>query len=87
MTFAARKALNIDEFCLFYHQPPVWILSKGLVFEQKKDKTRLTFLAYRNADESEKLPLMIIGSALQARAFMKKSGEQLGFDYHEKIKV
>lgn len=87
MTFEARDTWNADEFGLFYRQPPGWTLSNGTVSGHKKDKTRLTFLACCNADGSEKIKLMAIGSALNPRAFKKKSGQELGFDYHANKKA
>lgn len=81
-TFAARDTWNADEFGLFYRQPPGWTLSKNVVSGHKKEKTRMTFLACSNADGSEKMKLMMIRTAMNPRAFKKKSGEELGFDYH-----
>lgn len=87
MTFDARDIWNADEFGLFYRQPPSWTLSRKVVSGSKKEKTRITFLACCNADGTEKMPLMIIGSALNPRAFKKKSGQELGFDYHANKKA
>jgi len=53
----------------------------------KKEKTRITCLACCNSDGTEKMPLMVIGSALNPRPFKKKSGQELGFDYHANKKA
>lgn len=87
MTFQARDTWNADEFGLFYRQPPGWTLSNGVVSGQKKDKTRITFLACCNGDGSEKMKLMVVGRAAVPRAFNKKSGHELGFDYHSNKKA
>lgn len=41
----------------------------------------------RNADGSEKLELMFIGTALRPRAFKKKYGHELGLDYYANKKA
>lgn len=82
MTFSARDIWNADEFGLFYRQPSNWTLCKGNVSGHKKEKSRLSLLACCNADGFEKLPLTIIGNAERPRAFKKRSGRDLGFDYH-----
>jgi hypothetical protein len=47
----------------------------------KGKKTRLTYAFTSNANGSEKLRPIIIGTAERPRAFNKKSGTQLGFYY------
>lgn len=48
----------------------------------EKWKTWITFLACFNADGIEKVPLLIIFSALYPSTFNKKSWQELGLDYH-----
>lgn len=86
-TFAFDDVWNADEFGLFYRQPPNWTLANTSVSGFKKEKTRLTFLACCNNDGSERLKLMVIGTALKPRAFQKKSGQEYGFDYHANKKA
>lgn len=81
MTFAFRGNPNENEFGIVYRQPASWTLQRGVVLDHKKDKTRLTFSACCNTDDSKKMPLMIIGSALNPREFKNMSEQQLGFDY------
>lgn len=86
-TFAFDDVWNADEFGLFYRQPPNWTLSNTAVSGFKKEKTRLTFLACCNNDGTERLKLMVIGTAMKPRAFQKKSGQEHGFDYHANKKA
>lgn len=53
----------------------------------RKIKRALIFFERCNADNSEKTPLIIIGLALHPRAFKKKSGQELGFDYYANKKT
>ncbi|KEP50554.1 DDE superfamily endonuclease [Rhizoctonia solani 123E] len=80
-TYDDNAIFNFDESASFYRMAP----DKGLATQQmsgvKSDKTRITFGVAANMDGSEKLPLLIIGHAKQPRAFGKKSGKQLKFDY------
>lgn len=85
--YSRRDVWNADEFGLFYRQPPGWTLSKTPVSGHKQDKTRITCLACCNWDGSEKFPLMVIGRANRPRPFGKKSGQELGFDYHHNKKA
>lgn len=48
---------------------------------------RLTYGFTTNATGSEKRPPFIIGKAARPRAFNKKTGAQLGFDYHNNAKA
>ena len=50
-------------------------------------KDRITLLVCANADGSEKVELMIIGTAKKPRPFKQKSGEELGFDYYANKKA
>lgn len=86
-TFAFDDVWNADEFGLFYCQPPNWTLANTSVSGFKKEKSRLTFLACCNNDGSERLKLMVIGTANNPRAFKKKTGQELGFDYHANKKA
>lgn len=86
-TFAERDTWNADEFGLFYRQPPGWTLSRKVLSGHKKDKTRISVLAACNADGSENMPLMFIGSAAKPRSFKKKSAADLGLDYHANRKA
>lgn len=53
----------------------------------KNGKTRANFLVCCNSDGSRKMQLMLIGMALNQHPFKKNTGQELGFDYHEKKKL
>lgn len=86
-TYKHCDVWNADEFGLFYRQPPSWTLANGPVSGFKKEKTRITLLACCNNDGSERMPLMIIGTAVRPRPFKGKFGSELGFDYHANRKA
>lgn len=72
---------NADETGLNYSMPPDRTISERPMPGRKKCKDRLTFLFCANALGTERMPPMIIGKAKKPRAFNKKTGQQLGFDY------
>jgi hypothetical protein len=73
---------NFDETGLFYRMPPDRGLAQTQMAGLKGNKTRLTFGICANADGTHKLPLLVIGHARRPRAFQKKDGRDLGFDYY-----
>lgn len=79
-TYAKRDVWNADEFGLFYRQPPTWTPSQGPVSGFKKEKTRITLLAFCNNERSERMPLMVIDRAWRPRPFKGKTGAELRFD-------
>lgn len=81
MAYCVRDIWNFDVFGLFYRQPSGWTLCKSVVVGHKKKKLRLPFLAWCNADDFEKMLLMIIGLAQNPRAFNENSGKDLSFDH------
>lgn len=81
-TFGERDVLNVDECWLFYKQHPTWSLLSTTVWELKKEKSHLIFLAWCYADGSEKFSLMAIGNSERPRSFKKKYGRDLGYNYH-----
>ena len=85
--FADKKVWKGDEFWLFYRNPPGWTLSSSPVDGHKKEKTSMKFHACCKKDGSEKMPLMEIGNSKIPRAFKKKNGQELGFDYHDNKKA
>ncbi|KAI7950013.1 hypothetical protein MJO28_008834 [Puccinia striiformis f. sp. tritici] len=80
--FARKDIWNMDETGLFYSMPPDRGLAKEKCSGLKASKTRITIAVTTNSDGSEKLPLLIIGKWAKPKAFKKKSGLSLGFDYH-----
>ena len=53
----------------------------------KGRKVRLTYGLMTNATGSERRPPFIIGKAARPRAFNKKTGAELGFDYYNSAKA
>ncbi|KAI7949502.1 hypothetical protein MJO28_008323 [Puccinia striiformis f. sp. tritici] len=80
--FTRKDIWNMDETGLFYLMPPDRGLAKEKCSGLKASKTRITIAVTTNSDGSEKLPLLIIGKWAKPKAFKKKSGLSLGFDYH-----
>ena len=85
--FALKDTFNGDEFGLNYSMAPDVIVARERMPGKKKAKERISVLACANGDGSERIPLMIIASALKPRAFKKKTGKQWGFDYHANKKA
>ena len=81
------KQFNADEFALFYRLPPSTTSGpKRIPGLKKKKKERLTILACVNADGSEKMLPMAIGSSKNARCFMGRDSNELVFSYHSNKK-
>jgi len=80
--YPLRDIFNFDETGLFYRMPP----NRGLAQKQtsglKGDKTRITYGLMANADGSEKWGPLVIGKYRKPRAFRKKDGRELGYDYY-----
>lgn len=85
--FDSNDVFNADEFGHYYAMAPDRTISSERLPGRKKAKVRLSYLACCNASGTERLPLMCIGSAMKPRCFNKKSGGELGFDYHANRKA
>jgi hypothetical protein len=79
--YEKRNIFNMDETAMYYCKAPDRTISPNPVFGRKKSKKRMTVAVTTNADGSEKLPLLFVGSARQPRCFNKSSPEQLGISY------
>lgn len=86
-SYDPKDVFNAAECGLFYSMPPDRAISRERLPGRKKPKERITFMPCSNADGSEKLELMVISKFLNPRAFKKKSGQGLGFDYHANKKA
>lgn len=73
---------NFDETGLFYRMPPNKTLATTQQSGVKGDKTRISLGFMTNADNSDIQPPLIIGHVHRPRAFQKKEGRELGFDYY-----
>lgn len=66
--YARSDIYNMDETAYYYMQEPATTLSRRKkVAGKKKDKRRLTMALATNADGSDKLPPLFIGTAAQPR--------------------
>jgi len=85
--YSLNDVFNADEFGHYFKMAPTRTIGRGAIPGRKKAKSRITYLACANIDGSEKFPLMIIGRSKRPRVFKKKTGQQLGFDYHNNKKA
>lgn len=65
--YAKKDQWNFDECVLFAFASP----DRGRATQQMSDKSRITFGFACNADGSEKMPLVAIGSSSEPRCFGK----------------
>lgn len=79
--FEKRDVFNMDETAMYYCRAPSTTISPNPVSGKKKSKKRMTVAVTANADGTEKLPLLFVGSARQPRCFNKQSTEQLNVNY------
>lgn len=86
-SYDRRDRFNADECGLNYCAPPDKTVAHCPLPGRKKAKERITVLLCCNADGSERLEPMFIGNAARPRAFKKKSGHELGLDYHSNKKA
>lgn len=68
-SFAPQDIFNCDESALFWKMTPDRSLSTRSVPGRKKQKARISILFCCNSDGSERLPLLIIGTAKRPRSF------------------
>lgn len=85
--YSAKDTFNADEFGLNYKMAPTTTVAAAKLAGRKKEKERISVLACANAEGSEKFELMIIGKSRKPRAFKKRTGSELGFDYHANKKA
>lgn len=75
--FELRDIWTADDFGLFYEKSP-----KNGKGGAKGANARLVFLVCFNADGSEKMPLLVVGSRVKPEGFGGKTGYEHGFDYY-----
>lgn len=80
--YQPKDIFNCDESGLFYKMAPDKTIAQHRLPGRKKQKDRITFMPCCNSDGSEKFEVMFIGKSQQPRVFKKRSGAQLGLDYH-----
>ncbi|RHY20025.1 hypothetical protein DYB32_010125 [Aphanomyces invadans] len=79
--FAANDVYNMDETSFFWCMSPHRSITRSRVPGTKKSKKRITLALTTNATGTDMVEPLFIGSAVQPRCFLGRSGEDLGFDY------
>nr|CCA23137.1 putative CENPB/ARS binding proteinlike protein [Albugo laibachii Nc14] len=79
--YEAKDVYNLDETALYYCKPPNKTICTEPISGRKSDKKRLTVAVAANADGTEKLPLLFVGSAVKSRCFGRQSREHHGVQY------
>lgn len=75
--YITRDVFNSDEFGLCYLMSLETTVHLNPISGSIKDRERIFVLVCSNADGSEKLKLMIIGTAMCLRPFKTKSGSEM----------
>lgn len=81
LTYPLIDIWNIDQLSVFYCQPRSWTILHGPVSDFKKEKARVSFLAYFNNNRSENSLLMIKDKANKPHYVECKTSSKLEFDY------
>ena len=79
--YEAKDVYNLDETALYYWKPTTKTISTEPISGSKSDMKRLTVTGAANADGTEKLPLLLVGSAVKPRCFEMQSDESHGVQY------
>ncbi|KAG3080424.1 hypothetical protein PI125_g20447 [Phytophthora idaei] len=70
--YTPRNVFNMDESAFFYKAVPRGSICKKSAPSLKQDKVRVTMACCANADGSEKLPLLFLGTAERPRWYKNK---------------
>ena len=87
MSYVPKDIFNADECGLFYCLAPDTATAQQALPGRKKAKHRITVMPCASADGTEKIELMVIGHSVRPRCIKKKTGRELGFDYHANKKA
>ncbi|RLO09014.1 hypothetical protein DYB28_006206 [Aphanomyces astaci] len=77
----------MDETSFFYCLSPHRSITRHRIPGTKKSKKRITLALTTNADGSDVIDPLFIGTAVQPRCFNHQTGKELGFDYHASKKA
>lgn len=81
--YAKQDIFNAVESALNYKMAPDKTVPPDVLPDtQGAREDRITLLFCCNADGSEKMELMVIGSVYNPRSFGRQTGQDLGFNYH-----
>jgi hypothetical protein len=86
MGYNLRDIFNADETGLFYSMPGNKTIACKCFAGKKKVKKRLSLLLTANADGSEKLQTLVIGTAKKPRPFHGKTPNECGYNYAHSAK-
>nr|CCA22226.1 PREDICTED: similar to Tigger transposable elementderived protein 6 putative [Albugo laibachii Nc14] len=75
---SVEKGRNLDETALYYCKAPTPTIAAEPIPGRKSDEKRLIVAVAENADGTEKLPLLFVGSVVKPRCFGWQSGEHHG---------
>ena len=79
--FSPRDIFNADEFGLNYRLAPTSTVVPRRLSGRKKKKERITFLGCGNADGSEQITPLLLGSSRKPRYFGGMTGTERGLYY------
>ncbi|KAF0702613.1 hypothetical protein AaE_015823 [Aphanomyces astaci] len=85
--FSSPNIYNMDETSFFYCLSPHRSITRNRVPGTKKSSKRITLALTTNADGSDVVDPLFIGTAVQPRCFNRRTGIELGFDYHASKKA
>ncbi|XP_058113772.1 CENP-B homolog protein 2-like [Magnolia sinica] len=85
--FELQDIFSMDEAALFYSMSPDRTIAEKQLEVVDKDKIRLTLALTCNANGSEKLPPLFVGSSARPRSFQKRTREELCFYYRNNKKA
>ncbi|RHY83264.1 hypothetical protein DYB35_009926 [Aphanomyces astaci] len=77
----------MDETSFFYCLSPYRSITRNRVLGTKKSSKRITLALTTNANCSDVVDPLFIGTAVQPRCFESRTGAQLGYDYHASKKA
>lgn len=85
--YRPNDILNADEFGLFYSKELSITTVPAHLRGRKKRKDRITFLLCGNADRTERIPPLVLGTARRLRRSRRKEGQEFLFDYQHSRKA
>lgn len=85
--YRPRDVFSAQEFALRYSMPPDSAITLQQQTHRNASRARLTCVTCCNADASERLPLMIIGTCKSPASFRGQLPDDLGFDYHHNTRA
>ncbi|KAF0697546.1 Aste57867_11773 [Aphanomyces stellatus] len=82
-----KNVYNMDETSFFYCLSPHRSITRQRLPGTKKSKKRISLALTTNADGSDVVEPLYIGTAVQPRCFNRMTGRELGFNYQSSKKA